>query len=140
MTNPSSTPGNKNKTLILLALCGLLTIAAAAIGVEDNPPGAILAYLAAIAFVLAFVHPWRSARPFLLLLLGSVIGIVLFVILDILFVADVPDPATMGAFQKLMQGLADSAFLLGGLIIPAGFVVGAIGAVAMFVRGRRRST
>lgn len=137
MIGAFSTPGNRNKTLILLALCGLLTIAAAAIGVDDNPPGVLLAYLAAFAFVLAFVHPWRSARQFLLLLIASVIGLVLFVILDILFAGIAHDPGTVGTFQKLMQGLADAAFFLGALIFPVAFIVGAIGAVVMFIRDRR---
>jgi uncharacterized membrane protein YccC len=52
-----STPRNRIKTFILLAICGLLAIAAAAVGIDDNPPGILLAFLAATAFVLAFVHP-----------------------------------------------------------------------------------
>ncbi len=139
MINPSSTLGNRTKTLVFLAICGLSTIGAATLGIDDNPPGILLAYLAALAFVLAFVHPWRTAKSFLLLLLGSVIGLILFVILNNLFAAVAHDPGTVGTFQKLMQGLAVAAFFLGTLIFPAGFVVGAIGAVAMFVRGRRRS-
>lgn len=140
MNSAFSTPGNRKKTLVLLALCGSFAIGAAALGIDDNPPGLLLAYLAAIAFVLAFAHPWRTARPFLLLLLASVIGVVLFIILNNLFAAVAHDPAVMGAFQKLVQGLAVLAFFLGTMIFPAGFIVGALGSVVMFIRNRRQAT
>jgi hypothetical protein len=58
MIDAFSTSRNRIKTLILLAICGLSAIAAAAVGTDDNPPGILLAYLAATAFVLALVHPW----------------------------------------------------------------------------------
>jgi hypothetical protein len=133
-------PGNRTRIFVLLTLCGLSTIGAAALGIDDNPPGILLAYLAAFAFILAFAHSWQTARPFVVLLLGSVIGLVLFVILNNLFAAVAHDPATAGTFQKLMQGLAVSAFFLGTLIFPAGFIVGAAGSIVMFIRNRRRST
>ena len=141
MTNPSSTPGNRNKTLILLTLSGLLTIAATAIGIDDNPPGVLLAFLAAIAFVLAFVHPWRSAKPFLLLLLVSVLGFVLFFILTIIFDSVTQNPASSGALKDLIQSPAMDVFnLIIVMISPAAFIVGAVGAVVMFIRNRRSST
>lgn len=131
---------NKTKTFVFLTLCGLFAIGAAALGIDDNPPGILLAYLAAFAFILAFAHSWQTARPFVLLLLVSAVGLVLFVVLNNLFAAVAHDPATVGAFQKLMQGLAVSAFFLGTLIFPAGFVVGVAGSIVMFIRNRRRTT
>ena len=65
-----STLHNRTKTSILVAVCGLLAIAAATVGVDDNLPGVLLAFLAATAFVLAFVHPWRTAKKFVLLAPG----------------------------------------------------------------------
>jgi len=35
-----STPYNRTRTFILLTVCGLLAIAAAAVGIDDNPPAA----------------------------------------------------------------------------------------------------
>jgi hypothetical protein len=67
-----STPQNRIKTFILLFVCGLLAIAAAVLGIDDNPPGILLAFLAALALILAFVHPWRTEREFLFLLLASI--------------------------------------------------------------------
>jgi drug/metabolite transporter (DMT)-like permease len=98
-----STPHNRIKTLILLAICGLSAIAAAAVGIDDNPPGILLAFLAATAFVLAFVHPWRTARKFIFLLLASILGFVLFIILNIILDTVAQNPATTGALQDLLQ-------------------------------------
>ncbi len=139
MSGVFQTPGNKTTMFVLLTLCGLSAIGAAALGIDDNPPGILLAYLAAIAFILAFAHSWQTARPFVLLLLVSVIGLVLCVILNNLFAAVAHNPATVGDFQKLMQGLAVMAFFLGTLIFPAGFIVGAAGSIIMVILNRRRS-
>lgn len=132
-------PSNRTRMIVLLSISGLSTIGAAVLGIDDNPPGLLLAYLAAFAFVLAFAHSWKTARPFVLLLIGSVIGLVLFIILNNLFAAVAHNPASTGTFQKIMQGLAVSAFFLGTLIFPAGFIVGAAGSIIMFISNRRRS-
>jgi len=140
MIDAFSTPRNRIKTLILLMICGLSAIAAAAVGIDDNPPGILLAFLAATSFVLAFVHPWRTARQFRSLLYASVLGLALFVILNNVFAAVAHNSATAGALQILLQGLAVAAFFLATLISPAAFIVGAVGSVAMFIRSRRRPT
>ena len=72
MINAFSTLGNRGKTFVLLVICGLLAIAATIVGINDNLPGILLAFLAAVAFVLAFAHPWRSARKFIFLLLYGI--------------------------------------------------------------------
>src|SRR3990172_3939345 len=105
MIDAFSTPHKRIKTLILLLICGLSAIAAAAIGINDNPPGILFALLAATAFVLAFVHPWRTARQFRFLLYSSVLGIALFAILNNVFAAVAHNPATAGALPKLLQRL-----------------------------------
>jgi uncharacterized membrane protein (UPF0136 family) len=137
----SSTPRNRIKTLILLVICGLSAIASAVVGIDDNLPGILLAFLAATAFVLAFAHPWRTARKFMFLLLASVLGFVLFVILNIIFDSVAQDPATSGALQDLIQSPAiDALNLIIAMICPAAFIVGAVGSVAMFIRSRRQTT
>ena len=103
MSAAFSTPSNRNKTFILLAICGLLAIAAVAVGIDDNPPGILLAFLAATAFVLAFVHPWRTAKKFMFLLLASILGFVLFIILNIILDTATQNPATSGALQDLLN-------------------------------------
>jgi hypothetical protein len=117
-------------TRILLAICGLLAVAAGVVGIDDNLPGILLAFLAATTFVLAFVHTWRTAKKFMFLLLASVLGFVLYIILNIILDTAAQDPATAGALQDLLQIFA--------MICSAAFIVGAVGSVAMFIRNRRR--
>jgi disulfide bond formation protein DsbB len=141
MIDALSTLHNRTRTIIILVICGLLAIAAAVVGIDDNPPGILLAYLAATAFVLAFVHPWRSARKFMFLLLASVLGFVLFVILNIISDSVAQNPATSSALRDLMQSPAmDALGFVIAILCPVAFIVGAVGSVAMFIRNRRRPT
>lgn len=141
MSAAFSTPGYRNKTLTILALCGLLAIAAVTVGIEDNLPGILLAFLSAIAFVLAFVHPWQTARKFVFLLLASVLGIVLFVILNIALDFIVQNPKSSKTLQDLVESpIANALNIIIAMICPAAFMVGAIGSLTMFLRERRRST
>jgi hypothetical protein len=134
-----STPHNRTNTFVLLAVCGLLAIAAATVGIDDNPPGVLLAFLAATAFVLAFVHPWRTAKKFVLLLLASVLGFVLYIALNIVLDTAFQNSATAGALQDLLQSpVADALSVTIAMLCSASFIVGAVGAVAMFIRNRRR--
>ena len=139
MIAASSTPHDRIKTLILLAVCGLLAVAAAAVGIDDNLPGLLLAFLAATAFVLAFVHPWRTARKFVLLLLASVLGFLLYIALNIVLDTAVRGPATAGALRDLLQSpVVEALSVMIAILCPAAFIVGAVGSVAMFMRNRRR--
>ena len=136
-----STPHNRTKTSILLAVCGLLAIAAATVGIDDNLPGVLLAFLAATAFVLAFVHPWRTAKKFMFLALASVLGFVLYIALNIVLDTAVQDPATAGALQDLLQSpVAAALSIIIAMLCSAAFIVGAVGSVAMFMRNCRRPT
>ena len=134
-----STPSNRNKTFILMATCGLLIIAAAIVGVDDNPPGILLAFLAATAFVLAFAHPWRTAKKFIFLILASLLGFILFVILNITLDNAAQNPATTGALQDMLQSpVVNALSIIIIMICAAAFIVGVVGSVAMFIRNRRR--
>ena len=128
MTSAFSTPHDRKITLIFLAMCGLLAIAAVIVGIDDNLPGILLAFLAAIAFVLAFVHPWRTARKFMFLLLGSILGSVLFIILNIILDTIAQNPANTDTLQDLLQSPAIEAFsIIVAMICTAAFIVGAVG-------------
>ncbi len=141
MMDAFSTPRNRIQAIILLVICGLLAIAAAVVGINDNPPGILLAFLAATAFILAFALPWRTTKKFMFLLLASVLGFVLFAILNIIFDSVIQDPATSGALRDLIQSPAiDALNLIIAMICPAAFIVGAVGSVAMFIRSRRPTT
>ena len=141
MIDAFSTPHNRITTFILLAICGLLAIAAVAVGIDDNLPGILLAFLAATAFVLAFVHPWRTAKKFLFLILASVLGCVLYIILNIILDSLSQNPATSGTLQDLIQSpVVNALSLIIAMVCPAAFIVGAVGSVAMFIRSRRQTT
>jgi hypothetical protein len=141
MIEAFSTSRNRINALILLAVCGLSATAAVVIGIDDNPAGVLLALLAAIAFILAFAHPWRTARKFIYLLLASVLGFVLFIIMSIISDSIAQGPAASASLQDLVQSPAmDALNLVIAMICTAGFVVGAIGSVAMFIRSRSART
>jgi uncharacterized membrane protein len=136
-----STSRNSRKTLVLLAVCGLSATAAVMVGIDDNLPGILLALLAAIAFVLAFAHPWRTVRKFMILLLASVLGFVLFVILNIISDTITQNPAASLAVKTLLQSsFMEALNLIIAMICPAAFLVGAIGSIVMFIRSRRQTT
>jgi len=139
MTGSFSTPHNRKITFVLLAICGTLAIAARVLGLNDNLPGILLAFLAATVFVFAFVHPWRTARKFIFLLLASTLGFALFVFLNIFIDTAAQNPANAGALQDLLQSPAiDAISIIIAMICPAAFIVGAVGSVVMFFRNRRQ--
>jgi hypothetical protein len=140
MIDALSTPRIRIWTLILLVICGLSAIAATAVGIDDNPPGILLAFLAATAFVLAFVHPWRTSRQFRRLLYASVLGFVVFGLLHILFEAIASNLGDSGLVQDLLNGTGVALFLIATLVCPPGLLVGAVGSVVMSIRNRQRPT
>lgn len=139
MIDAFSTRSNKIKTLILLAVCGLSAIASVVVGINDNPPGVFLALFAAIAFILAFSHPWRTTRKFAFLLLASVLGLLCFIILSILSDSIAQNPTSPATLQNLIQSPANEAlYLIFAMICSAAFIVGCIGSVVMLIRSRRQ--
>src|SRR3972149_7949573 len=116
MIDAFSTPHNRIKTLILLVICGLSAIAAAAVGIDDNPPGILLAFLSATAFVLAFVHPWRASRQFGRLLYASALGFVVFGLLHNVFEAIASNLGGSGLVHDLLNDAAAALFLIPTLL------------------------
>ena len=137
MIDAFSTRSNRIKALILLVICCLSAFASTVVGIDENPPGILLALLAAVSFVLAFSHPWRTARKFLFLLLASVLGFILFVILSIISDSIVQNPASSDTLQKLIESPVNEALsIILAMLISAAFLVGVVGAVIMFIRSR----
>ena len=139
MIDALSTPHNRIRTLIFLVTCGLSAIAAAAVGIDDNPHGILLAFLAATAFVLAFVHPWRTSRQFRRLLYASALGLVVFGLLHIMFDVTASNLGGSGLVHDLLSAGA-AIFLITTLVCPSGLLVGAVGAMVMAIRNRRHLT
>ncbi len=128
----SSTRRTKGITLILLALCGLALVSALIIGINDNPPGLLLLFIAASVLILAFVHPWRRAKNFLILLGASVIGFALFVVLHNVFYMLGQMAADVPVVGWLLRGLSVLSFFLAIIGCPAAFLVGLVGSIAMY--------
>lgn len=135
-----STSRNRTLAFILLAISCALAVSALAVGISDNPPGIALAFGAATALVLAFVHPWRTAKQFGLFLIASILGFVVFGILHNVFHGVAGEVGSARTLQILLQGLGVAAFLIAVLICPPAIVVGVVGWVAMLIRNRRRPT
>jgi len=131
MLKALSTPRNRSRSLMLLAVCGVLAFAASVLGISDNPPGLVLAFLSTIAFVLAFVHPWRTSKQFLSLVYASGLGFVIFVILHNVFEVIASKIGESGLAYSLLNGAGVAFFFIAILVCPSGLLVGAVGAVIM---------
>jgi hypothetical protein len=132
-----STPQNRKRTFLFLGACGIFSVGAALVTVSDNPPGIALALLAAAAFILAFVHPWRTARQYGFFFVASVAGFVVFAVLHNVFDALASLMANVRVVHGLLEGLSVAAFLLAILICPPAIVVGAVGWAITLIRKRR---
>ena len=116
-------PHNLIVSVIFFAACSILAYAASDVGIDDNPPGIALAYLAAVALVLVFVHSVRTSKHFRYIMVASAIGFVLFGILHALV-------------ETVGLSLGGVLFLFAVLVCPSALLVGAIGAVLMYRRER----
>lgn len=106
---------------VFLALGIISLVIAAIVGIEDNPPGIILCYLGCIFFMLAFIHNWKKPKPYVILLITSVLGFPVFVILHnfLDYLAKGTPFEAVGAF-----------FFLAALFFsPVGAVIGIIGSI-----------
>jgi hypothetical protein len=131
-----ATPQNRRITLLLSAAAGVLALAGLLVGVSDNPPGIVLVSLASVAIVAAAVHSWRAPRPFVVLLVASILGCVVLVVLHNLLHGVAGLMSEGNVLRLLAQGAGVAAFLLAVLILPAAVLVGAAGAIVMFFRDR----
>jgi hypothetical protein len=136
MLEALSTTRNRNRTFILLGICGVLAATAATMGISDNPPGLLMAYLSATTLVVAFVHPWKASQPFRRLLYTSGLGFVLFAVLHNVFEGLAATTGASGLVGDLLDVAGGAFFGIATLLCPPGFLVGAVGAVAMSIRER----
>jgi hypothetical protein len=136
MLEAFSTPHNRRRTLLFLALCGVLAVAAGAVGIDDNPLGVSLAFLSATALVLAFVHPWRTSRQFRRLVYASVLGFVALAVLSNVVEAIASKVGVQSPFAGLLNGVGAACFVIATLLCPAGLLAGIIGAVVTSRRER----
>jgi hypothetical protein len=111
----------------LIVLCCVLLLVAFIVGISDNPPGLALCYLATVSLILAFVHTWRKAWKFLILLGASVIGFAVFAILHNVFYALAEISSDIVVLSQMLKFLDAASFLIAIFVFPAGLLIGAIG-------------
>jgi hypothetical protein len=136
MLEALSTPLNRQRTYLLLALCAALALVSGIIGISDNPPGLLCAFLSAVAFFLAFAHPWKTTiqfrRLFRLAGLSFIVSVALHIVFDLL-AARAGHP---GLLRGLFNGAAAVFFIVALLLCPPALFVGSVGGVIMFWRAR----
>jgi hypothetical protein len=132
-----ATPHNRMVSVLLLVACGLLAMAAARLGIIDNPPGIVLAFLSIAAFVTALVHHWRRARPFGLLAGGSLAALVVLGLLAVLF-GILSNKLGPGGLLASVLGALSGGCMLAAMVCPSALMVGVVGGLLMLVRERVR--
>ncbi len=134
-----SASDNKRISFAFFGVCVLLAISSVIVGIDDNPLGVLLALLATISGVLAFVHSWRAVKKFAFLFLASVIGFIFFIILSIISDAIIQNPETSSTILNLLQDpVNDALSLVLTMIFSAMFIIGVIGSVVIVIYNRRR--
>jgi hypothetical protein len=107
--------------LILVACAAVLLGAALVVGISDNPPGLLLAFLSSIAAVLAFALTLRTKRHFELLLLLSLLFFVAAAVLHNVFEA-AASVAGSAWFKTVGEAVGVAFFLAAIFLCPAGIV------------------
>lgn len=114
------------RTKSLLTI-GLVLIAIAIIvGIADNPPGIILAYLGSFFLVLSFVHHWREAVAYGTLLAVSVVSFPVLVLLHNIFDTLITEMGGVPVLDQLLFGFSVIFFLAAIFLSPVGIAIGII--------------
>jgi predicted MFS family arabinose efflux permease len=135
-----SKPPNRKITLILLITGLLFIIAGLIIGIADNPPGIVVMFVGIILLLFAFIHVWRKSKPYLILMLVSFFGGIIFAILHNLFDGLATYWAEVVLIPQILNGLAVGSFIIAVLICPVGIFVGFLGAVLTYFLKRNPKT
>jgi hypothetical protein len=133
MLKAFSNTRNRYRSLILLVVCGVFAFGASILGIEDNPPGIALAFFSTIAFILAFIHPWRTSKQFRYLIYGSGLSFVVSVILHNVFEGVASKMGGSGLVHTLLSG-AGVVFFFIALVCPIALLVGCIGVLITSIR------
>ena len=112
----------QKSTYVYLAGSVIFIIVALIVGIDDNVPGIILLFISSILLVLAFTHNWNRPKPYVLLIIFSLVGFVVSAILHNVFEA-------IGG-EGTFFGIVGALFFLVALILcPAGLLMGIIGSI-----------
>lgn len=131
------TKSSRKVTFILLAIFCASMIAVFFTGLSGNWLELLLCYLAATALILAFVHTWRRVKYFLILLGASLVGFPLFAVLHNVFYGLEQMAADIIVLSHLLGFLDVGFFLVAIIVCPAGFLIGVVGSVLMYLKKRK---
>ena len=122
----------KQKQTYTYLLLSVLAIAAAMIvSIPDNLPGIILSCIGSILFVLTFTYSWKKPKPYIILLVSSVFGFVLFAVLHNVF-----EVIGKGTFWEIIGGLF---FLIAIFLCPAGIILGIVGSIVTAIKVEKKN-
>jgi len=134
----SFAPPHRAVTVGLITLAALLAAAAVLIGIDENPPGIILAVLAGALFVTALVHHWRSPKRFLMfgaISIGVVFGAGLVGIgIDI----SVTGNYLHGPLAAILEAAGSALTLVIVFLGVPSVLIGLTGAFVTWLVGRRK--
>lgn len=89
---------------------------------DDNPPGIIVFFLGSIVLILTFTHNWKRVKPYIYLMLFSLLGFVISAILVNVFVTIGGEGTFLGIFTAVF-------FIIALFICPACLLVGIVGSI-----------
>ena len=118
-------------TLALIAVGCAFLAAGLVIGIGDNPPGLVLAYLAVSAWIVAVAHRWCRVKSFLILLVASLVGFLLFAVLHNVFYGLAELASDVVGLVEVLRFLAVGFFLIALFVCPSGVLIGAVGSVVL---------
>jgi len=105
-------------------------IAAIIVSIPDNPPGIILSFISSILFVLAFTHNWKKPKPYIILIISSVLGFIIFAVLHNVF-----EVIGKGTFLELIGVFF---FLLAIFICPASIIIGIVSSIVTAIKSEKK--
>ena len=115
----------QRKTYVYLLL-GVISLAAAfVVSIPDNLPGILLAFLSSVLFILAFSHNWEKSKPYVMLLVSSLVGFVVSAVLHNVFEVVVKG--------TLLELIGVFFFILAIFLCPAGINIGGIGSLIKLI-------
>ncbi len=130
----------RRTTAWLMGATAVLTIAALAVGISDNPPGIALLYAAGLTLVLSVTHRWSGSKNFARLLLGAVIGFFLLVAIHNFAEVGAERIPQVPLIPLVLTAISVVAFLAAVIVCPMAGLVGAVGWVANLRRGSGEGT
>ena len=115
----------------------VLIIFALIIGIDDNPPGALLIYLGSFVLIITFVHHWRESKKFLILFISSIFGAIIFGVLHNLFDGLQKMMGDIIILSQILVFLSVTTFLIALIVCPPGILIGLVGSIVLYFKNRK---